>query len=59
MQYVVTATNGGPATSDKANYASYVANGYPDTPTLMTATTPRVHKTIVTTFRVGSPHAGA
>ena len=58
VQYVVTATNGGPATSDKANFSSYTANGYPDTPTLLSATTPRADKTIDVTFRVGSPHAG-
>ena len=39
VDYVVTATNGGPATSDKANYRSYTANGYPDKP----AITPRRH----------------
>ncbi len=32
VEYVVTATNGGPATSDQANFASYVADGIPDTP---------------------------
>ncbi|MBW8730830.1 MAG: fibronectin type III domain-containing protein [Terrabacter sp.] len=57
VQYVVTATNGGPATSDKANFSSYTANGYPDTPTLLTATTPRADKTIDITYRIGSPHA--
>ncbi|CAN7150433.1 fibronectin type III domain-containing protein [Terrabacter sp. LjRoot27] len=57
VQYVVTATNGGPATSDKANFSSYTANGYPDTPTLLTATTPREDKTIDITYRIGSPHA--
>lgn len=58
-EYTVTATNGGPATSDRANFSSYVANGYPDTPTLLTASTPRPDQTIDVTFRVGSAHAAS
>ena len=59
VDYTVTATNGGPSTSDKANYSPYVANGYPDTPTLVSATTPRADKTIDITFTTGSPHAAS
>lgn len=40
VQYVVTATNGGPATSAKSNYSSYQADGIPETPNLRSVVTP-------------------
>ena len=58
VHYVVTATNGGPATSDKANFSSYVANGYPDKPAITRAVTPRADKTADVTYTIGAAHAG-
>ncbi len=58
VDYVVTATNGGPATSDKTNYRSYTANGYPDKPAITRAVTPRDDKTADISYTVGAAHAG-
>jgi hypothetical protein len=53
VQYVVTATNGGPSTSDKANYSSYVADGVPETPTLKSVSTPSKNYSANATFSLG------
>ncbi|HET8594844.1 MAG TPA: fibronectin type III domain-containing protein, partial [Intrasporangium sp.] len=54
VQYTVTATNGGPATSDRANYSSYKADGIPETPTLKSVTTPSADYAANATFSLGS-----
>jgi hypothetical protein len=41
VEYTVTATNGGPATSDKTNFSGYTADGIPETPNLQSVVTPR------------------
>lgn len=53
VQYVVTATNGGPSTSDKANYSSYVADGVPETPTLKSVSTPSDNYAANASFTLG------
>ena len=40
VQYAVTATNGGPATSARSNFSSYRADGIPETPRLNSVVTP-------------------
>ena len=57
VQYTVTATNGGPATSDRANYSSYKADGIPETPTLKSVTTPSSDYAANATFSLGSPRS--
>ena len=57
VQYVVTATNGGPATSAKANYSSYVANGVPQSPTLQSVTTPQPSYSANAAFTLGDSRA--
>ncbi len=57
VQYVVTATNGGPATSAKANVSSYVANGIPQTPTLRAVTTPKPTYAANASFSLGDARA--
>ena len=54
VQYTVTATNGGPATSAKANYSSYTANGVPETPTLDSVVTPGATYSATAAFTLGS-----
>ncbi|WP_345505573.1 Ig-like domain-containing protein [Terrabacter aeriphilus] len=58
VQYAVTATNGGGATSDRANFAGYTANGYPDKPAMGGASTPRSDQTADVSYSIGAPHAG-
>lgn len=53
VQYTVTATNGGPATSAKANYSSYTADGIPQTPTLRSVTTPNADHSATASFTLG------
>ncbi|MEO6997597.1 MAG: fibronectin type III domain-containing protein, partial [Terracoccus sp.] len=40
VEYAVTATNGGPATSARSNFSSYRADGIPETPRLTSVVTP-------------------
>ncbi len=54
VQYTVTATNGGPATSARANYSSYTADGIPEAPTLRGVTTPSADYAADATFTLGS-----
>jgi hypothetical protein len=54
VQYTVTATNGGPATSDRANFSSYKADGVPETPTLRSVTTPNPNYGANVSFSLGS-----
>ena len=53
VQYVVTATNGGPATSDKANFSSYTADGIPETPALQSVSTPSENYSGNASFTLG------
>jgi hypothetical protein len=53
VQYVVTATNGGPATSDKANYSGYTADGIPETPNLTSVSTPSENYSANAAFSLG------
>lgn len=53
VEYTVTATNGGPATSDKANYSGYTADGIPDTPNLRSVVTPRKDYSADASFTLG------
>ncbi|MDN5795269.1 MAG: fibronectin type III domain-containing protein [Intrasporangium sp.] len=53
VQYTVTATNGGPATSNRANYSSYKADGIPETPNLRSVTTPSANYSANATFSLG------
>ncbi|WP_374971123.1 Ig-like domain-containing protein [Terrabacter sp. BE26] len=53
VQYVVTATNGGPSTSDKTNYSSYVADGVPETPSLRSVSTPNKDYAANASFSLG------
>ncbi|WP_404389960.1 Ig-like domain-containing protein [Humibacillus xanthopallidus] len=53
LEYVVTATNGGPATSDQANFSSYVADGIPETPNLRAVTTPNPDYKANASFSLG------
>ncbi|GAA2470030.1 Ig-like domain-containing protein [Terrabacter carboxydivorans] len=53
VEYTVTATNGGPATSDKANFSGYKADGIPQTPTLNAVRTPNEDYKAVASFTLG------
>ncbi len=53
VEYTVTATNGGPATSDKANYSGYTANGIPETPNLRSVSTTRKDYSADASFTLG------
>ena len=53
VDYVVTATNGGPATSDRANFSSYVADGIPETPNLQAVSTPNADYKANAAFALG------
>ena len=57
VQYTVTATNGGPATSAKTNYSSYVANGIPQTPSLRAVSTPKPNYSANASFTLGDSRA--
>jgi hypothetical protein len=54
VQYTVTATNGGPATSDRANFSSYKADGMPETPTLERIDEPKPDYKGIAYFTLGS-----
>ena len=54
MQYTVTATNGGPATSERTNFSSYKADGMPQTPTLSAVGTPNADYQAVASYSLGS-----
>ncbi|GAB3063611.1 Ig-like domain-containing protein [Intrasporangium mesophilum] len=53
VEYTVTATNGGPATSDRANISSYSANGIPETPRLTSVVTPSANYAANAAFSLG------
>jgi hypothetical protein len=53
VEYVVTATNGGPATSDKANFSGYTADGIPETPNLRSVSTPSENYSANASFSLG------
>ena len=54
VQYTVTATNGGPATSERTNFSSYKADGMPQTPTLSAVGTPNADYRAVASYSLGS-----
>ena len=54
MQYTVTATNGGPATSARTNFSSYTADGMPQTPSLTAVGTPNADYQAVASYSLGS-----
>ncbi|MDN5765698.1 MAG: Ig-like domain-containing protein [Humibacillus sp.] len=53
VEYVVTATNGGQATSDRSNFSSYRADGIPAAPTLGSVVTPSANYAANASFSLG------
>jgi len=54
VQYTVTATNGGPATSDRTNFSGYKADGMPETPTLQKIVEPNPDYKGIAYFTLGA-----
>ncbi|OFE17077.1 hypothetical protein BA895_18060 [Humibacillus sp. DSM 29435] len=54
VQYAVTATNGGPATSARSNFSSYRADGIPETPRLSSVVTPSANYAANAAVALGS-----
>ena len=54
VQYTVSATNGGSATSERTNFSSYKADGMPQTPTLSAVGTPNADYRAVASYSLGS-----